>query len=762
MDGTATSYDIRYSTVIIDGSNWDSATQVTAPTPAAPTTSQSVTIGSLTNGTTYYFAMKTSDEVPNTSALSNVVGGTTVAIPPVVQFTASSSNGSEGTTPATITVTLDKTWPQTVVVNYAVTGGTATEGSDYTIPATGGNAVVALKRDATLTAGGVLSTQFTTLTDSNAVLTTIKDARLYQTGNGQYMNYGTTVQATGAPPYVLVGFDLSAYAGATINKAQLRVRCSAGNTSMLWAPVKSHSWTEGTKNGDYPGADPAAEGVCWAHPNGLYTTAAGTPGWGSASDSMFSVTSDGDDIYALANFDSAPGGAAWCVTDITSLVQDWIATSKPNYGIFINAGNHPVYLSEYGADYQPVLFLDADLPNQQLRFAPGETSKTISLPIIDDSAAEANETIELTLSSPVNATLGSQSTFTYTIVDNENQAPTVNAGNNQTITLPADATLSGSANDDGLPNPPGAVTTTWSKVSGPGTVTFADANAASTTATFSAAGTYALQLLADDSALTSTATCTITVNPGNTAPTVNAGSDQAITLPTDTVNLDGTVNDDGLPNPPAAVTVTWSKVSGPGTVTFADASAVDTTATFGTDGTYVLQLEASDSALTASASCTVTVTPASPPASGDISLTYLGAFEVGSVTNVYGGGLTFYPSGNSGAGSLFISRKTTGGDAEIYEVAIPTLVNTTDITLLNSVTPLQGFDTSSNPRGLAWRSTDDKLYYSTGGTSPVWRSIDRDGTNESAAQTSSAGAMSVTVFANFPTVGPAAMPMART
>ncbi len=151
MDGTATHYDIRYSTVIIDGSNWDSATQVTAPTPAAPTTPQSVTVGNLTNGTTYYFAMKTSDEVPNTSALSNVVGGTTIAIPPVVQFTASSSNGSEGTTPATITVTLDKTWPQTVVVNYAVTGGTATEGSDFSVPATGGNAVVALKRDATLT-----------------------------------------------------------------------------------------------------------------------------------------------------------------------------------------------------------------------------------------------------------------------------------------------------------------------------------------------------------------------------------------------------------------------------------------------------------------------------------------------------------------------------------------------------------------------------------------------------------------------------------
>ena len=71
-----------------------------------------------------------------------------------------------------------------------------------------------------------------------------------------------------------------------------------------------------------------------------------------------------------------------------------------------------------------------------------------------------------------------------------NQAPTVNAGSDQTITLPASASLNGTASDDGKPNPPGALTTTWSKVSGPGTVTFGNANALSTTASFSAAGTH--------------------------------------------------------------------------------------------------------------------------------------------------------------------------------------------------------------------------------------------------------------------------------
>src|SRR5207245_9080593 len=74
----------------------------------------------------------------------------------------------------------------------------------------------------------------------------------------------------------------------------------------------------------------------------------------------------------------------------------------------------------------------------------------------------------------------------------QNQPPTVNAGPDQTVILPNSATLSGTASDDGLPNPPGTVTTTWSKFSGPGTVTYGDDSPPSTTASFSAAGTYGL------------------------------------------------------------------------------------------------------------------------------------------------------------------------------------------------------------------------------------------------------------------------------
>lgn len=80
------------------------------------------------------------------------------------------------------------------------------------------------------------------------------------------------------------------------------------------------------------------------------------------------------------------------------------------------------------------------------------------------------------------------------------------------------ASLSGTVTDDGLPSPPATVTTTWSKVSGPGTVTFGNASLRATTAAFSVAGSYTLRLTANDSALTGTDDIVITVQAAGTGP----------------------------------------------------------------------------------------------------------------------------------------------------------------------------------------------------------------------------------------------------
>ncbi len=80
----------------------------------------------------------------------------------------------------------------------------------------------------------------------------------------------------------------------------------------------------------------------------------------------------------------------------------------------------------------------------------------------------------------------------------------------------------------------------------------------------------------------------------NSAPAVNAGPDQTVDLPTLTATMDGTVSDDGFPDPPAALTIEWTKISGPSTVVFADDTDPDTLVTFGAAGVYRLQLSVDD------------------------------------------------------------------------------------------------------------------------------------------------------------------------
>jgi len=84
--GTASQFDLRYSTSPITANNFGSASRWSqTPVPTGPGTHQSVTVTGLAPATTYYFAIKTADEVPNWAPISNVIQATTSLAPDVTR-----------------------------------------------------------------------------------------------------------------------------------------------------------------------------------------------------------------------------------------------------------------------------------------------------------------------------------------------------------------------------------------------------------------------------------------------------------------------------------------------------------------------------------------------------------------------------------------------------------------------------------------------------------------------------------------------------
>lgn len=198
-----------------------------------------------------------------------------------------------------------------------------------------------------------------------------------------------------------------------------------------------------------------------------------------------------------------------------------------------------------------------------------------------------------------------------------NAPPMVSAGLPMEVArIGSPVSLQGWALDDGLPLD-GELTVTWSLAEGPAPVSFSDATSLETEATFSEPGVYLLQLLASDGELTAHDTVSIVVHPGatdNLAPEVDAGGAYEITT-AQSIRLQGSATDDGLPVVPVGLLYRWTQVDGPTSAVFESVHKPDSWVYFPVAGTYVLQLTVSDGATSGMATTTFQVTqqPNSPP-----------------------------------------------------------------------------------------------------------------------------------------------------
>lgn len=183
--------------------------------------------------------------------------------------------------------------------------------------------------------------------------------------------------------------------------------------------------------------------------------------------------------------------------------------------------------------------------------------------------------------------------------------PKANAGADQTMTLPTNATtITGSGT-----SATGITGYQWTKKSGPA-ATLANETTATLTLSALVEGTYVFELRVTDAAGFDFDNVTITVNAttANQNPTVNLGGVKTITLPTNTLTINGLASDpDGTIS-----SYLWQKISGPVTGTLGPPVNTQNINLSGlVQGTYTIMLIVTDNkGATGSGQTQVIVNPA--------------------------------------------------------------------------------------------------------------------------------------------------------
>jgi len=335
--------------------------------------------------------------------------------PPSVQFSAATYSVNEGAGLATITATLTGATALMATVSYATSDGTAVAGSDYA--ATSGTLIFAPGT--------------TTRTFSVAI---IGDTALEE-NETLVVTLSNPVSATlGSPnPATLTIVDDDAQSIIQFSAATYSVNESAGSATITVTLTGSTSTTAtvsyATSNGT------AVAGSDYIATSGTLTFAPGV------TSQTFSVPIVNDAIFeaneslslTLSNPVSATLGSPnpATLTIVDNDAPPSVQFSAATYSVNEGAGLATITATLTGAtaltatvsyatsDGTALAGSDYTAISGTLTFAPGVTSRTFSVPIINDAIFEANESLSLTLSNPVSSTLGSPNPATLTIVDND-------------------------------------------------------------------------------------------------------------------------------------------------------------------------------------------------------------------------------------------------------------------------------------------------------------------------------------------------------
>ena len=544
-----------------------------------------------------------------------------------LRFNPNSVTVAEGAGVATATVTMSAASAETVTVQAILNGGTALGGGiDH---AFAGELVVFAPGETSKVVSIPIADD--TVPEGNETIALVLDN---PTGNTRLSNTTAntvltlTVTDNDALPPPTVGFTATAGSGGeAVPVAPLYVTLSRA----LAAPVTvSYALTGGTASaaehgvaagtltfapGEIAKLIPSAiadDSELESNETVVISLSAPTGGVILSANSAYAYTIVDDDAMSLSIAATNASAAEPAGNGLFTITRTGSTASEATVNLLISG------TASQSGDY-------VEIP-ATATFAAGATSVTIPVTVIDDNAGEGSETVVVTLAAG-GYSIGTPASATVTIADDEpdvsliaSDTSAAEAGadvgtivisrtGSTASALSLNATISGSA----------TAGTDYSAITIPISIP-------------AGSSTLALSVMPlDDELAEGAETVIVTLNPaagyrlvGSASAAVTIGDDDVNSPPSVSIDspsigapvlpagvgliLEATVSDDGKP---AGGTVsTWSKLSGPGVVTFGDTAGPDTTAQFAAPGTYVLRLAANDGALTANADITVTVLPA--------------------------------------------------------------------------------------------------------------------------------------------------------
>jgi sugar lactone lactonase YvrE len=352
-----------------------------------------------------------------------------------LQFGAANYNASEGLggdgSTASITVTRTGSAAAAATVNYAAGGGTATPGSDYT----------AASGTLSFAAGETTKTFNVAIIDDNlyepGAHETIGLTLSGQTGNvtlGAQPTATITVQDTDFKP-------LLAPHPITVPEGQ------SGTTTVQY-PVRLSNASAETISINYATADDTA-----AAPSD-YVAASGTltfqPG---ELEKIISLQIKGDEVEEpderfSVNFSNPVNVLFFTGGGVVTIAADegtFVEFAAPEFTAVESDGRATITVKRSGSTTAPVtvgyvtlddtraIRCDDNLASggaafarcdyattfDTLVFAPGETEKTFTIPLVDDGHVEQRESVNLSLVSPLGVPFGTQSAAVLFITDND-------------------------------------------------------------------------------------------------------------------------------------------------------------------------------------------------------------------------------------------------------------------------------------------------------------------------------------------------------